>query len=148
MASVESQEYADRRIPNLLRIPARWHGLSLEPLLERVELDGNRLEWLAPFHEHDPMLNRTPRLDWLVIGGESGPKSRPCNIEWISSLVSQGKEAGTAVFVKQLGSAPYKYGGSVMDLFFKDFIKLKQKKGGDPTEWPADLRVREWPEGL
>lgn len=148
LASVEDQSYALRRIPDLLRIPARWHGLSLEPLLGPVLLDGILLEWLAPFHEHDAMLNRTPRLDWLVIGGESGPKARPCNIDWIRSLASQGKEAGVAVFVKQLGSAPYKYGGSVMEPFFRDFIKLKHKKGGDPSEWPADLRVREWPEGL
>ena len=145
MASVENQEYADRRIPNLLRIPARWHGLSLEPLLERVELDGNRLEWLAPFHEHDASLNLTPRLDWLVIGGESGPKSRPCNVDWIRALVQQGKEAGAAVFVKQLGSLPTEPSG--LENFVMS-VDLKHRKGNDPSEWPEDLRIREWPEGL
>ncbi len=145
MASVENQEYADRRIPNLLRIPARWHGLSLEPLLERVEFDGNRLEWLAPFHEHDASLNLTPRLDWLVIGGESGPKSRPCNVDWIRALVQQGKEAGAAVFVKQLGSLPTEPSG--LENFVMS-VDLKHRKGNDPSEWPEDLRIREWPEGL
>ena len=90
-----------------------------------------------------------------MIGGESGRKARPCNIDWIRSLVSQGKEAGAAVFVKQLGTNPIGYnlntvrlGPAGIDPLIPKQMKLKHKKGGDPSEWPADLRVREWPKGL
>lgn len=127
MASVEDQQRADERIPHLLRIPARWHGLSLEPLLEPVNLWGK------------DTLRRTTGIDWLVIGGESGPKARLCNVDWIRSLVRQGRDAGCSVFVKQLGSnscVPAPYG------------PITHRKGGDPSEWPEDLRVRQWPEGL
>jgi len=160
MASVESQEYADRRIPHLLSIPARWHGLSLEPLLGPVDFDGTRLEWIAPFKDCDASLNPTPKLDWLVIGGESGKGARSCRVEWIRSLVAQGQAAGAAVFVKQLGAQVEDF-DAVGDNQFDAtkcwpnwtrctdrVIHLQHPKGGDPDEWPADLRVRQWPEGL
>ena len=164
MASVEDQSYALRRIPDLLRIPARWHGLSLEPLLGPVDVtnhglhgaystptttvEGRPVEWTDP----GPGFIG---LDWLVIGGESGPKARPCHVDWIRSLVRQGLEAGAAVFVKQLGSMSVSDVDTVPDRSKWRGIKgvagrtgLAHKKGGDPTEWPADLRIREWPEGL
>jgi len=130
LASVEDQAAADERIPHLLKIPARWRGLSMEPLLGEVSL-----------YQTGGMLVRGLRgLHWLVIGGESGPKARLCNTGWIRDLVSQGREAGVAVFVKQIGSRPT--WGEL------ERPKPTHPKGGDPSEWPTDLRVREWPEEL
>jgi protein gp37 len=130
LASVENQEQADKRIPELLRIPAACRGLSLEPLLGPVDVS------------HWCIKGGGGGLDWLIIGGESGNKARPCNVEWIRSLVAQGKAAGVPVFVKQLGAnvhdTPKREGDDRI-------VILQHPKGGDPSEWPEDLRVQEWP---
>lgn len=67
-------------------------------------------------------------------------KVRPCDVDWIRDLVRQCKAAGVATFVKQLGSA-------AMDVPNSGNWKLslKHPKGGDPSEWSEDLRVREFP---
>ena len=127
LTSVENQEQAEIRIPQLLKIPAACRGLSLEPLLGPVDVS------------HWCIEGGGGGLDWLIIGGESGTDARPCNVDWIRSLVQQGKAAGVATFVKQLGADPT-YGN---DTPIPE--NLRDKKGGDPTEWPADLRVQEWP---
>jgi len=131
--SVEDQKRADERIPELLKIPARVRFLSVEPLLGPVDLGFDRN---VPKGEH--------MLDWIICGGESGPKARPCNIEWIRSIVEQCKSASVPCFVKQLG-------GNLSDADLDDCSKssgksMAHKKGGDPAEWPSDLRVREFPE--
>ncbi len=131
--SVEDQPRADERIPLLLDIPALVRWLSVEPLIGPVDLSGQRLEWLAPFHETDPLLVRTPRVDWVVVGGESGPGARPCDVEWIRDIVRECQSAAVPVFVKQLGARP-------------DMAPVQHPKGGDPAEWPDDLRVRQYPE--
>lgn len=64
--------------------------------------------------------------------------ARPCDIGWIRSIRDQCKAAGVACFVKQLGARPMVPGTS---LRFNTF----DRKGGDPAEWPEDLRVREMP---
>lgn len=136
LTSVEDQPQADRRIPELLRIPAACRGLSLEPLLGPVGLQSFTNGYGAPIAQ----------LDWLIIGGESGPSARPCNVEWIRSLVRQGQAAGVATFVKQLGANPI----GVTEPFGEDReqseVVLRDKKGADPAEWPADLRIQQWPE--
>ncbi len=161
LTSVENQEQADIRIPQLLRIPAACRGLSLEPLLGGVDLElqhgcrgcnhpGNIvIHWnehgrcsICNGSGHEPS-----GIDWLIIGGESGTNARPCNVDWIRRLVAQGKCAGVATFVKQLGTKPVWThivpGCSVRE--FDESLDLHDKKGGDPDEWPADLRVQEWP---
>jgi protein gp37 len=96
--SVSDQETADEWVPRLLQAEGfRYRFLSVEPLLGSVDL----CRWLMPFHDHDPMLRPTPRLDWVIVGGESGSKARPCNVEWVRSIVSQCREAGVPAFVKQ-----------------------------------------------
>lgn len=73
-------------------------------------------------------------LSWLVVGGESGPGARPTVIGHIRGIVQQCLEHEVPVFVKQLGSKPVNREGVPH--------RLKHKKGGDPSEWPEDLRVR------
>ena len=141
LASVENQELAEARVPALLRIPARWHGLSCEPLLGPLDL--TRVYWPdrdggAKYEDalrdpisdyakrHYPAARRlnVPRLRWLIIGGESGPNARPCNVEWIRALVAQGKAAGVATFVKQMHDANGKL-LKEMDQFPKD-LQIQQ----------------------
>lgn len=119
LTSVENQEQADKRIPEFLKVPAACRGLSCEPLLSEVNLG----LWLF-----DP----TAPIGWVIAGGESGPKARPCSIEWLRFLSIQTQETETPFFCKQLGSKPVEG-------------KITDKKGADPAEWPQDLRVQEWP---
>jgi protein gp37 len=88
-------------------------------------------------------------IDWVIVGGESGPNARPCDIAWIRSIVRQCREAGVPVFVKQLGAAAFEW-AEIDDrprpeARDKNFLGLRDPKGGDPAEWPEDVRVREVP---
>lgn len=135
--SVEDQAAADGRIPHLLRCPAAVRFLSCEPLLGPVNL--------APSWNHgnfDPDFDVC--IDWVIVGGESGSGARPCDLAWIRSIVQQCGAAQVACFVKQLGAAPWEDNGWGA-LCAENMLKLRDHKGGDPDEWPADLRVREWP---
>ena len=147
--SVEDQQRADERIPLLLQTPAAVRFLSCEPLLGPVRLRNvPGLNKLPSVHMAE---GRSPAgVDWVIIGGESGPHARPLNLEWARSLVEQCKAAGVAVFVKQLGPEPFTelidlnnpgYRGSMSS-------KLADRKGGNPEEWPAELRVREFPDDV
>ena len=100
--SVENQRAADDRIDDLLRAPAKIHFLSLEPLLGRVDL----APWLS-----DPMLASSPdqhvpdvipqRLNWFIIGGESGEHYRVMDLAWAEDLIEQADDAGIPVYLKQ-----------------------------------------------
>ncbi len=122
--SVEDQPNADRRIPELLKIPAVGRFLSLEPLLGPVDLErpmpGPDLDQGGGNKICQPWYIQSG-LDWIIIGGESGHGSRPCNLDWIRSLVKQGKEAGVATFVKQdSGLFPGKQGRIPNELWIKE----------------------------
>ena len=136
--SVEDQPTADLRIPKILRCPAAIHFASYEPALGEVRFaQGCDYNWLDPL--------RGPGLDWIIVGGESGPGARPFDIAWARSTVRQCQDAGVPVFVKQLGAHPWRRlpaGVGVLDYE----LPLRDRKGGDPSEWPEDLRVREFPE--
>jgi protein gp37 len=129
--SVESQKYADERIPLLLQTPAAVRFLSVEPQLEHVDLLRAHLQCERPFS--------TPGVNWVICGGESGPKARPFNLAWAESLQEQCKAAGVAFFMKQVGSKP------IGPNHLIPHIPLRDRKGGDPSEWPESLRVREFP---
>jgi protein gp37 len=133
--SVESQKYADERIPLLLETPAAVRFLSVEPLLEEVDLG----TWLYDGYHN---CEHAPGVKWVICGGESGPHSRPFNLAWAESLREQCKQADVAFFFKQAGSNP-----EWPNEYWKGLQppKLKDRKGGDPSEWPESLRVREWP---
>ena len=155
LASVENQAMADLRIPQLLKIPAARRGLSLEPLLGVVNLtighDYMKRDTLRgvlkSFNSDGQCKTETggEKIDWLIIGGESGTSARPCNVEWIRSLVAQGKSAGVPGFVKQFGAVPYTMDASKLpDGRLVGQWNMRDKKGGDITEWPKDLQVQEF----
>jgi protein gp37 len=118
--SVENADYR-HRINILREIAVRTRFVSFEPLLGDVgELD------LTGIH-------------WAICGGESGPRARPCDLAWIRSIVRRCRDAGVAVFVKQLGARPVAgLAGSR--------VPVTHGKGGNPDEWLEDLRVREFPD--
>ena len=145
--SCENQAAADARIPHLLRCPAAIRFLSCEPLLGDVNID--KTNWFYGDCRDD-----SGQVDWVIVGGESGPKARPCDIAWIRSIRDQCTAAGVACFVKQLGAIPYMDNRPWlrMTMFCGEksgkpyVVALRDHKGGDPAEWPADLRnVRQWP---
>lgn len=96
-ATVVNQEEADRDIPKLLAVPAAKRFLSMEPLLGPVHLD--------QFHPtREPAL--PPLLDgvdWVIVGGESGPGARPMHPDWARSLRDQCAVAGVPFLFKQWG---------------------------------------------
>lgn len=98
--SVEDQKAADERIPILLQIPAAIRFLSCEPLLGPVDLTG-----YCGFDAGDKRghLSNIERIDWVIVGGESGHKARPMAPEWAVSLHKQCKAAGVPFFFKQWG---------------------------------------------
>lgn len=129
--SVENQKAADERIPILLQTPAAVRWLSVEPMLEKINLS-----------------HATPNvsdLDWVVCGGESGPNARMFNIGWARDLKVQCGKAGIPFFMKQLGAWPFEVIGNGQKLEMGYELKLKDRKGGDMAEWPRDLRVRRFP---
>ena len=181
--SVEDQKVADERIPHLLNCPAAVRFLSAEPLLEDVnlklesdalvdllDLDPQRSQWTRgrypfPALAPDKRTKRAHLLDWVIVGGESGAKARPCNVAWIREIVRQCKDSEVPVFVKQLGAyilcdnqhiadwedqtdgAAYTRYNPDAQVFQGDIerVYVGDAKGGNIDEFPEDLRVREWP---
>ena len=124
--SAEDQQRADDRLPWLIKCQAEVRFVSAEPLLE--EIDFLPIDW-------DLQRDR-PSIDWVIVGGESGPRARPCKVEWVESIVNQCNTAGVQVFVKQMGSCwAKKYETSTPPT----------KKGSRPVDWPESIRVREFP---
>lgn len=104
--SVENQARADERIPLLLQVPAAVRFLSVEPMLEPIDLN----PWL-------------PKLDWVICGGESGPRRRAFDVTWALHLEAQCRGAGIPFLYKQ---------GSAL-------------KPGQDNELPGRGIVQEWP---
>ena len=89
-----------------------------------------------------------PAIDWVIVGGESGPGARPFDVAWARSTVEQCREAGVAVFVKQLGArAETDHMSDLAGHAARGprWLVFRHPKGGDWDEWPEDLRVREFP---
>lgn len=164
--SIANQTDVGNNLPWLYRIPATVHFVSAEPLIEALDLRRH----LFVGEEGGIDFSYTPRqwLDWIIVGGESGPDPRPCNVEWIRSIVGQCKAAGVPVFVKQLGANVVSRNDAGFDGeepshwpsdtdvehdpsgFREEYqgapVRIRlSKKGGEMSEWPADLRVREMP---
>ena len=167
--TTENQAAADERIPHLLKVPAAVRFLSCEPLLGPVDLKRHLAAALyrqvkkrypsdearTPAHLR---YNGPPSPDWVIVGGESGHGARPCDVAWIRSIIAQCKAAEVPVFCKQLGAMPgettpdgdsVRAWGETKVLKADDGVRylLKDKKGGDWSEWPEEYRVREFPKG-
>lgn len=138
--SAEDQKRADLRIPALLDTPAAVRFVSAEPLLGSIEL---KQHWLHPvMRTPSPESNAIGRrigkahgvgfIDWVIVGGESGPGARPMHPDWARSLRDQCESAGVAFHMKQYGE------------HLARALKLKSRKGGDPSEWPEQF-PREYP---
>lgn len=125
--SAEDQKRWDERSKHGLNIPAFRRFVSVEPQLSSISFDLGK----SP--------RNSPGIDWIIIGGESdqpNQPARPCKVKWIESGVRQCRDAGVACFVKQLGSTACGGDGD---------WTIKDKKGDDMSEWPQDLRVRQFP---
>lgn len=155
--TVVNQEEADRDIPKLLRVPAAVRFLSIEPMLGPIDLAA--IPRIDPEHPH-PHQYELSDIDWVIVGGESdqpGHRARPFNIEWARDIVRQCTATQVPVFVKQLGahvawngcSSPGEHwprGTDKTDTgrgYWR--MLLRDRAGADPSEWPEDLRVRQFP---
>lgn len=96
--TVEDQAHADKRIPTLAQIPAPVRFLSVEPMLGPVSLN----RWV-------------PWVDWVICGGESGPRHRPFDLDWARSLRDQSAAGGVPFFFKQVGGLRPTSGGHLLD---------------------------------
>lgn len=149
--SVEDEKRRDERIPQLQMMRAAVRFLSIEPQLEDVPLlcespELGIMSYLHGFNGCDPVI---PGIDWVICGGESGPGARPFNLAWAESMLLYCKISGTPFFMKQLGSNAQVHSCRDQSCTHPDCgmeaIKLRDRKGGDPEEWPQGLRVRQFP---
>ena len=135
--SIEDTKRAEERLPLLFATPAAHRFISYEPALELVDWN-EHLNYCSAEGTH------SAAVDWLIVGLESGPRAR-----WprddigqlaASSLVAQTirqcHDLAIPCFVKQLGSR------------WAKARHAKDRKGADPSEWPADLRVHQFPPAL
>jgi len=181
LVSVSDQRTADELIPELLQTQAAMRGVSLEPMVGPVDL--TRMVLVEPRPPHGPgvYLNALtglvsgpddvlPKLDWVIVGGESGSNARPCHVEWIRSVVRQCAEAKVQCWVKQYGSNAigdgYDLGDEtvreldaagcdILDTYAPDMLgaapksrlPMRSRAGANPSEWHPSLRVRQRPVG-
>lgn len=158
--SVSEQATADRNIPLLLQcrdlVPVL--GVSAEPLLGPIDLDsgprGGPPRWLTGEVDHGD-----PKLDHVIVGGESGPHARPFDAMWADDLLRQCNAAGVPAFFKQFGSNPLTSNANLHDWSDEQLaaeasgtsacsalLQFADNKGGLIEEWPEPLRVRQMPE--
>lgn len=142
--SIENRRFS-YRADRLLDLCAAGRFVSAEPLLEEIDI------------RHT--LGKGG-IEWVIAGGESGVGARPFNIEWARSLRDQCSNRA-AFFFKQAGRRPFLAARRVAGVDYTtgagsrirmaavevevDDLGYRDHKGGDPAEWPADLRVRELP---
>lgn len=146
--SVEDTKRAEERLPILGALRAQgWRTFaSVEPLIGPIS---------------HGFINRWQAAEWVVIGGESGPHSRRCEVDWIREIRDDAQAAGAAVFVKQVGAAYEDMLGSVVGASVDVKAaarrwglptgcpkRLSSGKGSDMAEWPSDLCVRDMPAGM
>ncbi|MFO0570194.1 MAG: phage Gp37/Gp68 family protein [Polyangiaceae bacterium] len=124
--TVENQEWAEKRIPYLLALPAVVRFVSAEPLLGPIDLQ--------------PYLDGARRIDWVIAGGESGPAARPMEVAWVRELRDQCVTAGVPFHFKQWGTFGPREG-------FERLVRLGKKNAGraiDGRTWdelPEPARV-------
>ena len=150
------------RIGYLLQVPAARRFVSFEPLVENVgvpiELFGyGDAGSTTHYKRYAPVADRG--IELAIIGGEShqnGHGARPFDVAWARRLIQVARDTPLKVFLKQLGSnvrwsgcsGPGEHwpnGTLTEDMGCAWRVRLKDGHGGDWSEWPEDLRVREFP---
>lgn len=132
-------ERLEQIAPSLPWGPHVWQGVSVENADYTFRIDHlRRTPARVKFLSVEPLLGPIPDLDltgihWVIVGGESGGDCRPMEVEWVAGIRAACERQNVALFVKQTGEKLARR------------LKLKSKKGGDPAEWPAELRVRQFP---
>lgn len=150
------------RVRELLRTGTAQtiRGISYESALGQIEHIPGLFKGYCPTHDFpggfcNGGCDLDQRLSLVIIGGESGPGARPFNVRWARDTIAECRAAGVKAFCKQLGARPYEINGYVSEwpagtaLRFGEDLRveftLKDRKGGDMSEWPEDLRVRQFP---
>lgn len=82
----------------------------------------NHRWWLDGNHESGN------RLDWIIAGGETGPKARPLHPDWVRSLGDQCQAAGVPLFIKT--------------------FPVNGKLSNQIVQWPEDVRIRRYPDAI
>lgn len=150
-ATIVNQEEADRDIPKLLAVPAKVRFLSMEPLLGPVDLEaacdlaeaqvckGTWKELADPYICAAALRSGSvAMLDWVIVGGESGPGARPMHPTWARFLRDQCQEAGVPFLFKQWGEwMPAEKDGNTVKLTFPI----------DGPHGPANPEFHDWPDG-
>lgn len=149
-----TQPTADLRIPPLLALKHRYPHLtawvSVEPMLEAVQLwklqspDAAGIETYPLTGMRGNVGRRWPwaKLDWVVIGGESGAHARPFDVRAARALMRQCQESQVPVFWKQFGArafCPPRPGFEPLPM------KFRHRAGADPAEWPEWAKVQQFP---
>ena len=99
--TAENQEQADKRIPILLDTPAALRFVSVEPMIGGINLEIGENEHI--------------KLDWVIVGGETGTGARPLRYEWVKDIQGQCEAANVPFFFKKWGKTAYQY-GKVMNI--------------------------------
>lgn len=149
-ATIVNQEEWERDKDKLLAVQSPVRFVSYEPAIGPIKW-GTRMP------------------DWIIVGGESGKDARVFEPEWARSTIRQGKESGVPVFVKQMGAKPQEiaYPAGVTDgekarwhadgwtliheqhaSHWRRYWHFNDRAGADPAEWPADLRVQQFPSAV
>lgn len=134
--SVEDRKRADERFPIISELgEADWNTfVSMEPLLEEVAIPKRYLDLGA--------------RAWIILGGESGSNSRPFNLDWARTAISQCQASGVPCFVKQIGSNSVWPPETISNGIICGYNPISDRKGGDPSEWPEWMRVRQFADRL
>ena len=114
--SAEDQSNWDSRIADFSDVEAYVRWVSIEPQLGPIDMCRT---------------TSNPGIQWVVVGGESGPGSRPFDVDWATSLVAQCDRLSIPVFIKQLGTKPIREAKPLL---------LESSKGCDLTEWTGPLK--------
>ena len=155
LGSVDLQRACTARCPNRTCFPLQGH------VNERCVVDSEQGGIVV-----ECICSRLNGLHWVIVGGESGANARPFHVGWARSIVKQCQAAGVPVHVKQIGAQPRGWCAGMVHVEPKeregwncDFYEAHEQggecpgrcaamvapAGGDPTEWPEDLRVQQWP---
>jgi protein gp37 len=125
--------------PSLPWGPHIWQGVSVENADYTFRIDHlRRTPAHIKFLSVEPLLGPIPDIDltgihWVIVGGESGGDCRVMEPDWVAGIRAACETQNVPLFVKQTGEKLARR------------LKLTSKKGGDPDEWPEELRVRQFP---